>query len=69
MRGILLYNLRRYPDIRITPAHAGNTLKDLKTFHNPGDHPRTCGEYIELSEAQKQLTGSPPHMRGIQLLQ
>ena len=48
----------------ITPAHAGKrrTYKGKKIVQK--DHPRTCGEKVNLLHPLLFLLGSPPHMRG-----
>ena len=32
---------------RITPAHAGKSIKRILSFKNVRDHPRTCGEKLQ----------------------
>ena len=52
------------PILGITPACAGKSF----TAHNKvplvKDHPRMCGEKINRFRGRKQMTGSPPHVRG-----
>ena len=63
MRGTQDNALNRRVDLRITPAHAGNTTWATPPDTNTTDHPRTCGEhfiYINQIEFGKV---SPPHMR------
>ena len=50
--------------IRITPAHAGNSLRRGKTQGIKGDHPRPCGEQFVQFAAIPTPQGSPPPMRG-----
>ena len=50
--------------IRITPAHAGNRRERNRTERTVKDHPRTCGEQLEICNRQWHNRGSPPHMRG-----
>ena len=52
----------------ITPAYAGKskTLRELAFVH--GDHPRVCGEKSVLHMLPRDLSGSPPRMRGKDLL-
>ena len=52
MRGIpfLLYITRDRP--RISPAHAGNTLRARPPRDYRLDQPRTCGEYAQFSPIQ-----------------
>ena len=52
----------------ITPAHAGNTRKGDCDGYSYWDHPRTRGEYYTLSAKITGDSGSPPHTRGILLL-
>ena len=49
---------------RITPAHAGKSIIFFSLKCVFGDHPRTCGEKMPMSEALATIWGSPPHMRG-----
>ena len=50
-------------DLRITPAHAGNTtVMDVCQVAGK-DHPRTCGEHPRRGTGGHGLEGSPPHMR------
>ena len=50
--------------IRITPAHAGKTIDVLKQVRVFADHPRACGENLSLQPKIRQMSGSPPRMRG-----
>ena len=49
----------------ITPACAGNTLKNKITFFIFEDHPRMCGKYIKALPVCPFRGGSPPHVREI----
>ena len=49
---------------RITPAHAGKSLRSTFSFIAAKDHPRTCGEKRFSSFSIQPPLGSPPHMRG-----
>ena len=51
--------------IRISPAHAGNTVPKPLRSRSLQDQPRTCGEYLFYRLAPRLLPGSAPHMRGI----
>ena len=44
-RGIPWCQIRRHFMTGITPACAGNTIKNLRGFSGQGDHPRLRGEY------------------------
>ena len=53
---------------RITPAGAGKTLIDeIQTEFNR-DHPRRCGENGRFALKLLRYLGSPPQVRGKQLL-
>ena len=68
MRGIrctrLVFSYKR----RISPAHAGNTGVSGGADPRCGDQPRTCGEYRACRGRSTSMSGSAPHMRGIQLV-
>ena len=49
---------------RITPAHAGKTLRIIEIFKHFWDHPRACGENMNRYLLPKSAEGSPPRMRG-----
>ena len=61
-KGIMLVEISLV--MRITPAHAGkrNIVDIGKSV--PEDHPRTCGEKLQVKSRLIQEQGSPPHMRG-----
>ena len=49
---------------RITPAHAGKSLRLPGRQGDHRDHPRTCGEKPRRKRNYRAGVGSPPHMRG-----
>ena len=49
---------------RITPAHAGKRSETLNPVAMHRDHPRTCGEKPFHLGGKCCIRGSPPHMRG-----
>ena len=49
---------------RITPAHAGKSLRKVIRESEQEDHPRTCGEKMKMMFHLLLSRGSPPHMRG-----
>ncbi len=50
-------------NLRITPACAGNrTTKNLEKYAK--DHPRVCGEQVEIKRPCGKPRGSPPRVRG-----
>ena len=51
-------------DMRITPAYAGKRYSDGFRSSMLQDHPRLCGEKMNLQTAVGQSLGSPPPMRG-----
>ena len=51
--------------IRFTPAHAGNTSGQKSALCSMKVHPRSRGEYQDLSEIYVKNWGSPPLTRGI----
>ena len=65
MRGIRRSRLVSEVAIRISPAHAGNTLGQFLPDLDDGDQPRTCGEYTHSMMSTASWLGSAPHMRGI----
>ena len=64
MRGKVVYSELCMYNRRITPAHAGKSLRDIQWRICRRDHPRTCGEKLLWHGLFFRLGGSPPHMRG-----
>ena len=64
MRGKVRRILRPRNSVGITPAYAGKRLAFLQFLFFLRDHPRICGEKLGLFTVQRDLIGSPPHMRG-----
>ena len=64
MRGKATFRSSSIIDWGITPAHAGKRLRGAYGGLYAGDHPRTCGEKLNLTPEQGPFLGSPPHMRG-----
>ena len=54
---------------RITPARAGKTNSHNFLVHQTQDHPRACGENILAYSHEYVNRGSPPRVRGKQILQ
>ena len=48
----------------ITPAHAGKTQSVMWLRRAKRDHPRACGENLNLESSKNIGMGSPPRMRG-----
>ena len=53
---------------RITPACAGKTSAKVFLTRNIKDHPRVCGENRERFRKENEQKGSPPRVRGKQVL-
>ena len=57
------------PDIlRITPACAGNSMWVISYDDLAEDHPRVCGEQKHLHSKIQRPGGSPPRVRGTELV-
>ena len=50
--------------IRITPAYAGKSGLSSKNILQVKDHPRVCGEKVNIGRDNNAPRGSPPRMRG-----
>ena len=64
MRGRKSEPVRKYPEGRITPAHAGKSIDFRYIVGLHQDHPRACGEKLIWRQSKWLTTGSPPRMRG-----
>ena len=49
---------------RITPAYAGKSGLSSKNILQVKDHPRVCGEKVNIGRDNNAPRGSPPRMRG-----
>ena len=49
---------------RITPACAGKRIAGRNLLCGQWDHPRMCGEKVDLARMPASKPGSPPRMRG-----
>ena len=49
---------------RITPAHAGKSIRPIRPNKRKRDHPRPCGEKAPDMLGVTVAAGSPPPMRG-----
>ena len=52
------------PELGITPAYAGKSLRLCILSRLLQDHPRMCGEKCCSGSSCSPSTGSPPHVRG-----
>ena len=52
----------------VTPAYAGKSCDVHSNTNSAKDHPRTCGEKGLSTFWSRNHSGSPPHMRGKELL-
>ena len=64
VRGKDLEFFRDIKVVRITPACAGKRRYKRLCSAPLGDHPRVCGEKASAAVNRKQITGSPPRVRG-----
>ena len=64
MRGKVFCSVRRNAAVRITPAYAGKSMKNVTKRVNVKDHPRVCGEKVLPVLSVDRTRGSPPRMRG-----
>ena len=64
MRGKLREPLRVLHDIRIIPAHAGQTWVRSAPCSARSDHPRACGANVGRVHVHELQCGSSPRMRG-----
>ena len=64
MRGKQTVDLCGFRPFRITPACAGKTGRIKKCSGRSSDHPRVCGENIDVHERLVERVGSPPRVRG-----
>ena len=48
----------------IIPAYAGNTRTTMRESLRKRDHPRVCGEHVEILFLRLSVPGSSPRMRG-----
>ena len=53
---------------RITPAYAGKSLQQYIDFAFQWDHPRLCGEKWGQLQSNSGNRGSPPPMRGKEII-
>ena len=53
-----------FADNGITPACAGKSNLFVFRRIEPKDHPRVCGEKVDLASMPASKPGSPPRMRG-----
>ena len=64
MRGKRTWSRRDSGFRRITPAHAGKTIRRTAQSYTCADHPRACGENRTHRRYIMTRYGSPPRMRG-----
>ena len=50
--------------IRIIPAHAGQTVRRAHVWNAATDHPRACGANVLPCVSSSRMAGSSPRMRG-----
>ena len=64
MRGAQLGAITAAHPVRIIPAYAGSTSRELGRVSVEGDHPRVCGEHKDSDATDVAPVGSSPRMRG-----
>ena len=68
MRGKVFNSASEAMMFRITPAYAGKSFRKLSSLFSVRDHPRLCGEKGSATETPALSLGSPPPMRGKELI-
>mgnify|MGYP001257716996 CR=1 FL=1 len=68
VRGAVVCRLMHGNDDRITPACAGSRRNLPGQNMNAQDHPRVCGEQLAVRLTAENILGSPPRVRGADLL-
>ena len=68
VRGTAGFHGLIYGFLRITPACAGNSGARQRPAWPGGDHPRVCGEQCTTQRAIDSVKGSPPRVRGTEVL-
>ena len=64
MRGKVLERKQKADKVGITPAYAGKRSQCSSPITCLWDHPRVCGEKLEIGTECAVIKGSPPRMRG-----
>ena len=64
MRGKAKEAMKNSSFRRITPAHAGKRISGFNLAITHKDHPRPCGEKVDIPAKSVEKEGSPPPMRG-----
>ncbi len=59
---------RKISQRRITPACAGKSYRGREEYNRVRDHPRMCGEKRNQFRPDQHAEGSPPHVRGKELI-
>ena len=65
-RGTHIKGAMKQCQLRITPAHAGNTSILIPSIRTRRDHPRSRGEHNKGGNTMNDRDGSPPLTRGTQ---
>ena len=69
MRGKVVHIYYAALCIGITPAHAGKSRACVGRYCESRDHPRACGEKPVFAAVDQLPVGSPPRMRGKDVIQ
>ena len=68
MRGKVIHSQLRVIVFRITPAYAGKSFRSSTADISRQDHPRLCGEKFFSNGITASVPGSPPPMRGKEIV-
>ena len=68
MRGKGMHTTKASPDQRITPAYAGKRTGLICKYPLVRDPPRLCGEKDRANKKMHVVQGSPPPMRGKEVI-
>ena len=63
-----MHTTKASPDQRITPAYAGKRTGLICKYPLVRDHPRLCGEKDRANKKMHVVQGSPPPMRGKEVI-
>ena len=69
MRGKRCHINNLHGELRIIPAHAGQTVTICTRPPNRSDHPRACGANVHERPDTAEIGGSSPRMRGKPLIE
>ena len=68
MRGKVKFLYLKVRGYGITPAYAGKSMPEPYESIDFWDHPRVCGEKYHGGDTELAVLGSPPRMRGKEVI-